>query len=300
MDAGDFIKLLLSAAGIASATLEAGMPIRLIAIDLDGTLLNSSNGISSKNIQALTAAHQAGAEVVVVTGRRFHSARPFVEQIPFPVTVISSNGARIGRATGEVYYRNFLPAEMARGVIELATDFRPYAVAIFDRPGAGQVMMQVGASHRGPLAWYLRNNPDCLELVPDLPAAIAEDPVHVTFGGPPETTNPLEVVLRKWPGAAEVHLTWTKYLTRDVSLLDVMNRGCSKGSALAFWSAHQGIPSQDVMAIGDNHNDLEMLEFAGCGVLMENCSADLNDGRWRRTFSNDQHGVAEAIRRYVF
>ncbi|HUY15431.1 MAG TPA: Cof-type HAD-IIB family hydrolase [Terriglobia bacterium] len=276
------------------------MPIRLIAIDLDGTLLNSSNEISGENTQALTAAHQAGAEVVVVTGRRFHSARPFVEQIPFPVTVISSNGARIGSTAGEVHYRNFLPAEMARRVLELAIKFRPYAVAIFDRPGAGQVMMQVGASHQGPLAWYLRNNPDCLGLVPDLHAAIAEDPVHVTFGGPPSTLEPLEAALRQSPCAAEVHLTWTKYLTRNVSLLDVMNRGCSKGSALAFWSAHQSIPSHDVMAIGDNHNDLEMLEFAGCGVMMANCSADLNDGRWLRTFSNDQHGVAEAIRRYVF
>ncbi|MGH9455020.1 MAG: Cof-type HAD-IIB family hydrolase, partial [Terriglobia bacterium] len=274
-------------------------PIRLIAIDLDGTLLNSRNEISEENRRALAAAHQTGVEVVVVTGRRFHSARPLCEQIPFPTAIISSNGARVGDISGAVLHRNFLPQEIARRVVELAADYRPYTVAIFDRPGRGQVMMQVGASHQGPLAWYLRNNPDCLELVPDLPAAITTDPIHVAFGGPPASIEPLEAVLRGAALAKAVHITWTKYLTRNVSLLDVMNRGCSKGSALAFWAAHRGIPAQEVMAIGDNHNDREMLEFAGRGVLMANGSTDLSDGRWFRTLSNDEHGVAEAIRRFV-
>jgi hydroxymethylpyrimidine pyrophosphatase-like HAD family hydrolase len=275
------------------------MPIRLIALDLDGTLLDSSNRVSAENLQALSAAHERGAEVAVVTGRRFHSARPFAEQIPFPATVISSNGARISSTNGEVSYRNFLPAAMARRVIDLAADYRPFAVAVFDRAGAGQVTMQVGASRQGPLDWYLRNNPDCLRLVPDLAGAIHEDPIHVTFGGPPATIEPLEAVLRGSPLAAKVHLTWTKYLTRNVSLLDVMNHGCSKGCALAWWAAHCGIPASEVMAIGDNHNDLEMLDFAGCGVLMGNSSDGLHGGRWFRTLSNDDHGVAEAIRRFV-
>ncbi len=285
--------------GITSVKLEAAMLIRLIAIDLDGTLLNSRNEISGENLKALTAAYQVGVEVAVVTGRRFHSARPFVEQIPFPVTIISSNGARIGNTSGEVYHRNFLPADLARKVIAAAAAYRPYAVAIFDRSGRGQVMMQVGASHEGPLAWYLRNNPDSLELVPDLVTAIACDPIHVTFGGPPPAIEPLEAFLHGSGFSAEVYLTWTKYLTRNVSLLDVMNRACSKGSALAFWAAHRCISSRDVMAIGDNHNDREMLEFAGCGVMMANGSTDLHDGRWFRTLSNDEHGVAEAIRQFV-
>ncbi|MGH9432287.1 MAG: HAD family hydrolase [Terriglobia bacterium] len=275
------------------------MPIRLIAIDLDGTLLDSRNEISGENRQALTAAHQTGVEVAVVTGRRFHSARPFIEQLPFPVTVISSNGARIGDTCGAVRHRNFLPEETARRVVELAASYRPYALAIFDRTGHGQVVMQVGASHDGPLTWYLRNNPECLELVPDLVAAITTDPLHVTFGGPPLAIQPLEAVLRNSALASEIHLSWTKYLTRNVSLLDVMNHGCSKGSALAFWAAHRGIPPQEVMAIGDNHNDREMLDFAGCAVLMANCSTGLNDGRWLTTLSNDEHGVAEAIQRFV-
>lgn len=275
------------------------MPIRLIAIDLDGTLLNSNYEISAENHQALAAAHQMGVEMAVVTGRRFHSARPFVQQIPFPVTVISSNGARIGDTSGEVCHRNFLPQEIARRVVKLASGYRPYALAIFDRTSRGQVMIQVGASNEGPLAWYLRKNPECLEMVPDLEAAITTDPIHVTFGGPPVVIEPVEAVLCDLALAGLVHLTWTKYLTRNVSLLDVMNRGCSKGSALALWASRCGIPAQEVMAIGDNHNDREMLEFAGRGVLMANGSNNLSDGRWFRTLSNDEHGVAEAIRRFV-
>ncbi|MGH7868943.1 MAG: HAD family hydrolase, partial [Candidatus Dormibacteraceae bacterium] len=125
------------------------MPIRLIAIDLDGTLLNSNYEISEENLKALAAAYEMGVEVAVVTGRRFHSAWPYIEQLPFPVTVISSNGARIGNSSGEVRHRNFLPQEIARRVVELAADYRPYALAIFDRTGRGQVTMQAGASPEG-------------------------------------------------------------------------------------------------------------------------------------------------------
>jgi hydroxymethylpyrimidine pyrophosphatase-like HAD family hydrolase len=286
-------------AGGRSATLESDMTIRLIAIDLDGTLLNSRNEISEENRQALASARQVGVEVAVVTGRRFHSALPLVQQLPFPLTVISSNGARIADIAGRVHHRNFLPQGTARHVVELAANYRPYAVAVFDCSDRGQVTMQVGASQEGPLAWYLRNNPDCLDLVPDLAAAIVADPIHITFGGPPRAIEPLEAELRGSAVAPFIHLSWTKYLTRNVSLLDVMNHGCSKGSALAFWASHRGIPPQQVMAIGDNYNDREMLDFAGCAVLMGNGSSGLDDGHWFTTLSNDEHGVAEAIRRFA-
>src|SRR5487761_65466 len=91
------------------------MAIRLIAVDLDGTLLNTQTEISARNREAIQSALSLGITVVVVTGRRFHSARPFVEQVAGDITVISSNGARIGSVCGEVYYRNFLPS----------ADFRP-------------------------------------------------------------------------------------------------------------------------------------------------------------------------------
>jgi Cof subfamily protein (haloacid dehalogenase superfamily) len=273
--------------------------IRLIAIDLDGTLLNSESEISLANRQALVAAAERGVQLVIVTGRRFHSASRFVAYIPCPVTLISSNGARITDSSGEVHHRNFLPRSIARQILEVAGDYRPYTVAIFDMPGRGQMTMQDNAAAEGPLGWYLRNSPDCLAQVPALEAALSTDPIQVMFGGPPERVESLEPLLHTSPAAASVHLTWTKYPARNVSILDVMNHECSKGAALSLWAARCRILPGEVMAIGDNYNDLEMLSFAGYPVLMGNCSAGMQSNGWPVTLTNDENGVAAAIRRFV-
>ncbi len=273
--------------------------IRLIAIDLDGTLLNSRLEVSLANRQALAAAAQRGIQLLVVTGRRFHSALPFVRQIPCPVTVISSNGARIADSTGEVHHRDFLPLLVARQVLVAAPEYRPYAVAIFDISGRGQVTMQDTAVVEGPLGWYLRNSPDSLAQVADLEAAITTDPIQVMFGGPPARVEPIEALIRRSVSANTVHLTWTRYLTRNTSILDVLNAGCSKGAALRRWAARCAIEAASVMAIGDNYNDIEMLRFAGWPVLMANCPVGFDGDGWPVTLSNDEDGVATAIHRYV-
>jgi hypothetical protein len=275
------------------------MAIRLVAMDLDGTLLNSQGKISEPTREALAAACGCGVQLVVVTGRRFHSAQPFVRQIPCPTTLIASNGALIGSSSGEILYRDFLPHPIARQVLKIAREYRPYAVAIFDVPGRGQVTMQHNAVPEGPLGWYLVHSPECIHQVPDLEAAVQSDPVQVMFGGPPTFIEPVEATLRASPAAAHVHLTWTKYLTRNISILDVMNRGCSKGRSLELWAARCGITRSEVMAIGDNFNDLEMLEFAGQPVVMANCTDGLARDGWPVTLSNDQDGVAKAIESYI-
>ena len=104
------------------------MSIRLIALDLDGTLVNSQWEISEKDLQALAAASERGIQVVVVTGRRPRAAAPYVAKIPFPVTTITSNGALIRTPTGEVAYQNFLPRDVALKVLEIVHEYRPYTV----------------------------------------------------------------------------------------------------------------------------------------------------------------------------
>src|SRR5208282_3276956 len=136
------------------------MSIRLIAVDLDGTLLNSRSEVSPANQEALSGAAALGLEIVVVTGRRYHSARPLVAQIPCPVTLISSNGARIGTSSGQVFHRDFLPRSVARQVVEITHLHRPYTVLIFDLAGRGQVVMHHDAAEESPLAWYRKNSPE--------------------------------------------------------------------------------------------------------------------------------------------
>lgn len=271
------------------------MPVRFIAIDLDGTLFDSRQEISEANRRALAAAACRGIELIITTGRRFDSARPLLTSLPCPATIIASNGALVATLAGEVLYRNFLPRRVAASILEAAVAYRPYAVAIFEKPGRGQVMMQTGASTLGPLGWYLRTDPERLIQVEDLSNALWEDPIQVMFGGPPARIEPLEDILRQSSAIMQVHLTWTKYLVRDVSLLDVMNRGCSKAVALRWWIERKGGNASEVMTLGDNFNDLEMLEWAGYPVVMANACHGLYREGWHVTRSNDEDGVATAI-----
>jgi hypothetical protein len=92
----------------------------------------------------------------------------------------------------------------------------------------------------------------------------------------------------------------TEYEHRDFSLVDVVRDGCSKGSALRGWAQQRGLDRSNVMAIGDNLNDLQMLEFAGTPVVMGNALPELKAQGWPITGRNDEAGVAQAIARFVF
>ncbi len=275
------------------------MAIRLIAIDLDGTLLNSNSEVSTANREALAAAHGRGIHIAVATGRRSHAARNYLQQLPCPVTLISSNGAMITSPTGEVLWRNFLPRSVALQVLNATREFRHYAALLFDVPGRGQIVIEDGAVAEGPLGWYLKRSADCLQFVQSLEVSLSSDPIQILFGGPPSMVELVEPVIQGSTAGQLVHLSWTRYLARNVSLLDVMTRGCSKGAALAWCARHYGMGAGEVMAIGDNHNDFEMLQFAALPVLMANHSAGLGDNSWKLTLSNDQDGVAAALRAYV-
>lgn len=271
----------------------------MIAVDLDGTLLNSQSEISPANRRALSAASERGIRIVIITGRRYHSARPLLESLPSPVTLITSNGAIVRTLSGELLHHNFLPRRIAVQVLEAAIDYRPYAVAIFDKENRGQVMMQQNASPDGPLRWYLKTAREYLMQVMDLPAALPSDPIQIMFGGAPAHLEPLEHLLRASDAGRHVHLTWTKYFERDVSLLDVMNLGCSKASGLKWLLQQLDCDASEVMAVGDNYNDLEMLQLAGYPVVMGNCTPGLASDGWHVTQSNDEDGVAAAIQALV-
>ena len=275
------------------------MPIRVIAVDLDGTLLNSNSGISPANSQALAAAYERGIRIAITTGRRYHSARPLLNSFLFPVTLVTSNGAVVRTLAGDLLHHNFLPRKIAIQVLEAAIDYRPYAVAIFDTANRGQVMMQQNASADGPLRWYLKTAREYLLQVMDLPAALTDDPIQIMFGGAPAFLEPLEHVLRASDAGRHVHLTWTKYFEQDISLLDVMNLGCSKASGLKWLLEQLGCDASEVMAIGDNYNDLEMLRMAGLPVVMGNSTPGLACDGWHITQSNEEDGVATAINTLV-
>jgi Cof subfamily protein (haloacid dehalogenase superfamily) len=279
--------------------------IRLIALDLDGTVLDSHGQIPDANRAAIGRALGAGVEVAVATGRRYEFARAIFERLPAPLTLILSNGAIVKWHDGRTAMRRLLPRQSARAVLAGAPEHRSSAALIFDRPGAGQVVFEsidwTDERHR---RFYESNRAFVAEHSP-LEGALTEDPVQVMFTGRCADMRNLYEGLRDAAPAAETasslaySVALTEYGHRDFSLVDVLQAGCSKGAALADWAARQGLSPDEVMAVGDNQNDLEMLEYAGTPVVMGNAVEALRTRGWVVTASNDEAGVAQAIETFV-
>ncbi len=275
------------------------MAVRLIAIDIDGTLLDSRWRLPEANGKAIAEAIERGIEVALVTGRRFDFARPIAEQLPGPLTLIVNNGVLIKSRDGATHLRHLLAREVARQVLVATPQFRLGAAVVFDRLRENQVVYeQMDWEDPGRKSYFERNR-EFIAHVSRLESCLTEDPIQVMYSGPVERMREAEACLRALPLASEFALAVTAYEDRNFALVDVIHPGCSKGAALAEWAAVRGLQRGEVMAIGDNLNDREMLEFAGVPVVMGNSVPELKALGWHETLSNDQNGVAAAIEAYA-
>lgn len=273
--------------------------VRLIAIDVDGTLLDSHSRLPEANRDAIFDAAARGIQVALVTGRTFHFARPLADVLPDSLVLIVSNGALVKTPRGETLARRLLPRAVAREVLEATPAFRHLAALVFDRTDdPPTVFERIDWEDPTRRRYYERNRAFITQSDP-LVEALTEDPVQVMFNGPVATMRDLAALLARLPAADAFTIARTEYESRDFCLLDVVARGCSKGSTLARWATARGLTAQDVMAVGDNLNDREMLDFAGVPVVMANAVPELKASGWPLTGTNDAGGLAEAIRRYA-
>lgn len=274
-------------------------PIRLIAVDIDGTLLDSASRLPDANRQALQAAAARGVDVVLATGRAFHHARPVAERLDTPVTFIVNNGALVKTPQGRTLARRPVPRALARALVAGTRPVREGAALIFDRSDDKQyVYERIDWSHP-QRQWYYNRNRVYMTRVEPLETALDDDPVQVAFTGGVADMRVLAGQVRALPAARRLSVTLTEYEQRDFSLLDVTAHGCSKGAALGDWAARQGVPPAGIMAVGDNLNDLDMLELAGHPVVMGNAVAELKRCGWPLTAGHDEAGLAQAIRERV-
>ena len=269
--------------------------IRLLATDIDGTLLNPQFQISDGDLQALRRAHAAGIEIVLVTGRRHTFALPIARQLGFDLWLISSNGAVTRSLRGEPFHRDLMPAATCRRLCGAMQEFRGNTVLTFDKEEKGAIVMermdQVGAAIRR----WLEKNMEFIDLVVPIEDALVADPVQAMFCGTMARMNQALLALDAAGMEESITVLRTEYPERDLSMIDVLNAGCSKGHALERWARHRGYRRDEVMALGDNHNDVEMLEFAGHPVIMGNACEELRARGWRITRGNDACGVAAAV-----
>jgi Cof subfamily protein (haloacid dehalogenase superfamily) len=275
------------------------MPIRLIALDIDGTLLDGQSQLPDINRQAILDAAARGIEIALVTGRRYDFAMPIARQIPCPLTMIVNNGAMVKSSDGTTRLVHRLPRDVARRVIEATPQFREMASICFDRPRGNQLIFE-RIDWDDPLrSGYFKRNREFIAEVSPILDCLTEDPIQVMFTGAVSQARALEGVLAGLPFAQEYSLAVTLYEDRDFGLVDVISPGCSKGATLAEWVRRRGWSREDVMAIGDNLNDREMLEYAGLPIVMANSVPELKSLGWRETLTNDEGGVAAAIEAYA-
>jgi hypothetical protein len=270
-------------------------PIRLIASDIDGTLLNPQFQISPDDLSALRRAHAAGIEIVLVTGRRHTFALPIARQLGFDLWLISSNGAITRSLSGETFHRDLMPRELCRELCTAMQEFRSHTVLTFDQETKGAIVLERLDDLNTSIGRWLEKNMDYIEFVIPIQSALVTDPVQATFCG---SMKRMAEALRALASSGldnRITILRTEYPDRDLSMIDVLNAGCSKGHALARWAARRGFHPEQVMAIGDNHNDIEMLEFAGHPVIMGNACAELRSRGWSITLGNDQCGIAAAL-----
>lgn len=284
--------------------------IKLIALDLDGTFLNSRGEISEQNLQAVRRAEEErGVLVTIATGRRFRDARPVGIRAGLNAPLITHNGALTKFADNlNVVNVALLNEAEAQEVLRVGRKFCSDAMLSCDPHGAGLMFYDNVSPDNVPLqkyiAWSSRlhgeDAADAIRHVASLEAILPDvEIVHLSFSGACAAMTDLQNALENELGGA-VKVLSTVYESQNFTLLDILHPEASKGYGVKNFAEYHGLTPENVMTIGDNFNDLEMLEYAGTPVVMGNAlPALLEDARFFQTLSNDESGVALAIEKFV-
>lgn len=261
------------------------MPARLIALDLDGTLLTQHKVISPHTRVALDEAVRRGCGLVIATGRSFAVARHFCEGIDLMVPQITYNGAVIYDPVEERDLEEYLvPPEYVQAGLRFFLDAGAN-VALFT-PRALYLDAGMPNPHNWAPGWPIRPQP-----VLDIEAFAGEPCIKIAGQGPAATIDRLRPL-------AHAQFDEVLYVTQTAqTLLELLNPTVSKGAALERIAGMLGVARDEVIAFGDSHNDVGMLTYAGTGVAMANASAEVKAIADLVTGSNEEDGIASALAR---
>ncbi|HEV7699305.1 MAG TPA: Cof-type HAD-IIB family hydrolase [Pyrinomonadaceae bacterium] len=284
--------------------------IKLLALDLDGTTLNSKGEVPDEHRRAIRAAEKTGVLVTIATGRRFRDAQPVGLDLELNGPLITHNGALLKYAKSEETVAcALLSTETSLEIVRVGKEFGGDALVSTDPRGHGTLLYDRVSEYNLPLKKYLRwsetvlggqSGRDGVEHVPALEDVLAEyEVVHISFSGTCDAMSTMMSVLNRELGNT-VTILPIIYPHRDVTFIDLLPPGASKGHGVAKLAELNGFAPENVMAIGDNFNDLEMLKIAGTPVVMGNADERLRaHAGFYTTLTNDEGGVAAAIERFI-
>lgn len=264
---------------------------RLIASDLDGTMLRHDKTISQRTVAAIHAARQTGVTVIAATGRQAASLAELLAPTGVRYAVASNGAIGVDLDTGRVLFEEYLSAQVAGEIVAFLTDrlenvrfsvIRDQGATRLAEPGY-LALVDAAENALGPLAFALD---DVAELVsqPTLKLGVRHP-----------TVSP-DSMLELLQSSA---LSGFVATTSGAPFLEVQGEGVTKASGLSQLCAHLGIDSAEVMAIGDAKNDVEMMIWAGCGVAMGNAVPEAIAAATWTTASNEHDGLALAIERQL-
>lgn len=261
------------------------MQYKLLAIDLDNTLLNSNREIDNYSLNVINAAKRKGIIVIIATGRMIRSVRPYLELLDLNTPCISFAGARVCLPGGEVLYETPLPSETAH---ELALYCRKKDIHLHFYTSDNYFYFNDNEMSRGyaKLQTFSGIADEEYMLNPDIVT-----PKALIIANPENITS-LQQELREHFSGLSVVRSHDRYL-------DITDKKASKGSALKFVLDYYNIDKSEVIAFGDNEIDIDMLRLAGLGVCVENAESEVKLVAGFITRSNNDFGVALAIEKFV-
>ena len=275
------------------------MRYRLLALDLDGTLLDPDGDLGEGARGAVAAARRRGLRVVLCTGRRFRSALPLALALELEGPIVVNNGALVKDiASGETRHGNYLPGDLYAEVLALVRQVGTPLVYV-DRVGGRTDILTERLEAAHPFQReYLADARDYCAVVADVGAAHAGDVIMLSTMTDEETAEGLREQAHVRLGERVVMHSLINKNYQGV-IQEFLAPGSGKWPALARVAAEQGIAPAEIIAVGDDANDAEMLRNAGLGIAMGNAVRAARSAADLVVRSNAEGGAIEAIERAI-
>jgi len=275
------------------------MRYRLLALDVDGTLLDPAGTLRSTVREAVMAAQQHGLRVVLCTGRRFRTALPLARTLQLDGPLVVHNGALVKDvATGQTLQRRYMSADMYRQAEVLLRQLStPMAYIDAFHENIDIITEPVERAHPFQRA-YLQDNLTHCRIVDTIATPPAQGVVLMSIMADGTSLRPLWPVVAQTLGSqGRVHFLLNK--NYQGYILEVVPAGASKWQGLQYVAAQEGVTPAEIIAVGDDHNDIDMIRCAGLGIAMGNATAEVQAAADAVTGSNAEDGLVQALERYV-
>jgi len=275
------------------------MTYKLIAVDIDGTLLNPNRDISPRNYSALKTAIDRGIIVTLCTGRSHFMAQKVIGRLDFEFPLVLHNGAMIVNSRdGQLLKQWALSQETARKAVAIMKGFElePFAYDFYE--GECRVAYEsINPSNRAYVG-YMSTKESILYQTPDLAAYLGHSPTQLVAIDHKPIIEKAMAFLKESLERANVFTSGS--LGGKYWFLEVLDADASKSKSLEYLSKLHQIKQSEIIAIGDNFNDLDMIEYAGLGIAMDNAPDEVKAQADLVTDSNADDGVAKAVEKFVF